>query len=87
MATHVVRLGATAEGKSKRQTLNRKYRNEHLVKQHGRKLKKMARKAEELGIKPSATTPQLQPPRDHCGSLASVLSVCLTLKITLSKTP
>ena len=34
-----------AEGKSKRQTLNRKYRNEHLVKQHHKKLKKMARKA------------------------------------------
>ena len=41
-----------AEHSSKRQTLNRKYRNEHLVKQHHKKLKKMGRKAAELGIKP-----------------------------------
>jgi len=41
-----------SEHSSKRQTLNRKYRNEHLVKQHHKKLKKAARKAKELGIKP-----------------------------------
>lgn len=48
------KMGGMCSGKkhsSKRQTLNRKYRNEHLVKQHHKKLKKMGRKAKELGIK------------------------------------
>ena len=49
-AVHAHRPGR-AEGKSKKKQLHRKYREEKLVRQHHKKVKKVARKCKAAGIK------------------------------------